>query len=269
MPTSQNGWKASRDKAAIGIVSPRVAGVDFPGGVRGGDVATVLMYVATQFDRRVEPLHAGWCWGYAYKQIEGSSTLSNHASGTAIDINAPDHPMGRRGTFSGKQVREIHKILAECEGVVRWGGDYSGRPDEMHFEINRPPKDVARVAAKIRRGEGDMPTAKEIAEAVWGTDDIVPAPWPVRTADNEYWTPGTTLHHGLGHAIDANRRITELLTKVDGLTAILTEVVNRGSNLDTAAVMSRLDELAGRLAAAEIERDTLRQRLAEALAKKG
>lgn len=64
MTTSQNGWPASQSKAAIGIVNPTVAGVDFPGGVRGGDAGFVLMYVAEQFHRTVEALHDGWCWGY-------------------------------------------------------------------------------------------------------------------------------------------------------------------------------------------------------------
>jgi peptidoglycan hydrolase-like protein with peptidoglycan-binding domain len=46
----------------------------------------------------------GWCWGHAYREISGSTTLSNHASGIAIDINAPRHPLGASGTFSSTQV---------------------------------------------------------------------------------------------------------------------------------------------------------------------
>lgn len=147
---SQNGWSASADRTAIGIVPFAVAGVGFPNGVRSGDVLTVLTYVAERFHRTVEPLRDGWCWGYYFKSIEGSSTLSNHASGTAIDINAPRHPMGKRGTFTASQVQNIRRILLFCENTVRWGGDYSGRPDEMHWEINASASAVARIAAKIR-----------------------------------------------------------------------------------------------------------------------
>ena len=159
MTTSQNGWPASSDKSALSIITPTVPGtnVDFPQGIRGGDVETVLMYVAEQFHKNVEPLHDGWCWGYFYKQIEGSSQLSNHASGTALDLNAPNHPMGSSGTFSGAKVSSIRNILNFCEGVVRWGGDYSGRKDEMHFEINASAAAVARIALKIKVGSTPPP----------------------------------------------------------------------------------------------------------------
>ncbi len=154
MTTSQNGWMASTDKAAIGIANPSVSGVDFPNGVRGGDVQVVLMYVAGRFHATVEALHDGWCWGYAYREIEGSSSLSNHASGTAIDLNAPRHPMGKAGTFTAAQVAAIRMILAFLEGVVRWGGDYSGRKDEMHFEIHADADAVARIARKVTAAPG-------------------------------------------------------------------------------------------------------------------
>lgn len=152
MATSQNGWPASPNKESIDIGTPKVpdTDVDFPQGVKNGDVTTVLMYVASQFHHNVEPLHDGWCWGYFYRVIEGSSTLSNHSSGTAIDLNAPDHPMGRRGTFSSAQVMQIRRILKTCGGVVRWGGDYSSRPDEMHFEIVGTPQAVSRLAVTLR-----------------------------------------------------------------------------------------------------------------------
>ncbi|MEV1109925.1 M15 family metallopeptidase [Micromonospora sp. NPDC049751] len=160
MSTSQNGWKAGT-KDQIKIVSPKVPGtnVDFPQGVLAGDVETVLMYVAEQFHRTVEPLKDGECWGYFYKNIEGSKELSNHASGTAIDLNAPAHPMGKANTFSATKVKAIRKILDFCEGVVRWGGDYSGRKDDMHFEINKGAADVARVAKKIRALSAPKPPA--------------------------------------------------------------------------------------------------------------
>lgn len=152
MAKSQNGWSAGTPAQIGGLDTSAVPGtnVKLPQGVRKGDVATVLHYVAQQFHLHVEPLHAGWCWGYDYKQIEGGTSLSNHASGTAIDLNAETHPMGKRGTFSTAKKTAIHAILAHCDGVVRWGGDYTGRPDEMHFEIVKSATDVARLAAKLR-----------------------------------------------------------------------------------------------------------------------
>jgi hypothetical protein len=135
-----------------GLDTSPVPGTDItlPQGVRRGDVATVLLFVAERFHHTVEPLHAHQCWGYAYRKIRGSSSvLSNHASGTAIDLNAPAHPLGARGTLTREKVAAIRRILAFCDGTVRWGGDYRHRKDEMHFEIVRPAADVAVIAKKI------------------------------------------------------------------------------------------------------------------------
>lgn len=145
MATSQNGYKAN-DRSLIVSIS-------VPGGklaVRRGDVAVIMQYVAEQFHATVEPLKWPGNWGYAERKIRGGSSLSNHASGTAIDLNAPRHYLGAVGTFTSSQVRAIRKILSACEGTIRWGGDYRGRKDEMHFEINAGTAKVARVAKKLR-----------------------------------------------------------------------------------------------------------------------
>lgn len=161
--TSQNGWPAG-STSAIPVSGLSVGAATFPAGVRSGDVHTVLGYVARRFNNEVEALVKGWCWGHSYRVISGSTSLSNHASGTAIDINAPRHPLGASGTFSSTQRSRIRSILNACDGVVRWGGDYSGRKDEMHFEINVRPGD-ARLAALARRigGGGGTPTPAPIA----------------------------------------------------------------------------------------------------------
>lgn len=149
--TSQNGWTASSSPSAIGITGLTVAGHAFPAGVRGGQVHTILGYVARRFHAEVEALVTPGCWGYNYRVISGSTSFSNHASGTAIDCNAPRHPLGASGTFTSAQRTKIRSILTYCNGVVRWGGDYSGRKDEMHFEINVRPGDsrIAPLVAKI------------------------------------------------------------------------------------------------------------------------
>jgi hypothetical protein len=114
--------------------------------VKSGDVATVLGYVATQLHTRVEPCINGWCWGYTYKaNVNNPSQLSCHASGTAIDWNAPDHPNGSSGTFTQAQRGTIYAILDEVQGSVSWLEGY----DEMHFEICVDAGDLARVAAVL------------------------------------------------------------------------------------------------------------------------
>lgn len=152
MATSQNGYSAN-DRSVI-------ASYDLPGGrvaLRKGDVSVVLLWCATEWHRTVEPLVWPGIWGYAERTIRGSSTtLSNHASGTAIDCNAPQHPLGTAITanFSPAEIHAVRRLVAFCEGVVRWGGDYSGRKDGMHLEINANAAAVKRIADKIRAGVG-------------------------------------------------------------------------------------------------------------------
>jgi hypothetical protein len=149
MATSQNGWQAITSGT-----DPRLA--PFPwvtGRVLAGPVFTVLEHVARRFSAEVESIDVPSSWGWAYRTISGSADVSNHASGTAIDLNAPRHPLGASGTFNAAQVAAIRRILASVSPAVRWGGDYSGRKDEMHFEITTDAATVAAVAARLAGGQ--------------------------------------------------------------------------------------------------------------------
>ncbi len=152
--TSQNGWPAS---TGLPLSTLTVGTVTFPQGVRSGAPHTILGYVARRFNNEVETLRRGECWGYNFRKISGSTSYSNHASGTAIDVNAPEHFLGASGTFTAAQVRAIRSILSACDGVVRWGGDYNNRKDEMHFELVKGPNDPA-VAALARKLGGSTST---------------------------------------------------------------------------------------------------------------
>ena len=196
MATSYNGWPASDDKASIGVVSNDV----FPGGAKAGDVTTVLGYVARQLHARVEPCIDGWNWGYTYKaNVNNPSQLSCHASGTAIDWNAPDHPNGSSGTFTAAQVTTIYTILAEVEGAVSWLQGY----DEMHFEICVSASTLAGVAARLGGSKPPPPKGpfmaltdaeqKELLDAVrW-----LKGQWVDGTAKGQK-SAGTTLAATLG-----------------------------------------------------------------------
>lgn len=179
MANSQNGYPASADRNAIGVVPFTARGVSFPGGVKSGDVATVLRYVAEQFNDRIERLVPGWCWGHAFRSVRGATNTSNHASGTAIDCNAPNHPLGVRGTFSAAEVAEGKRILAEVDNVVRWGELYTGRVDGMHFEINA---NATRVAAAARKVSGQGASTPSVVQALQTA---------VGVASDGLWGPAT------------------------------------------------------------------------------
>jgi hypothetical protein len=150
MASSQNGWPVVEH----GDCTDRaVCGAEFPNGWLKGDVDVIFTYLIERLHREVEPIIVGGCWGWFVKEIEGGSSISNHASGTAIDYNAPKHPMGVYNTYSTPAKNKIAEILNYLEGTVRWGGNYSGRPDDMHWEINKSKSAVKAVADKIRRAQ--------------------------------------------------------------------------------------------------------------------
>lgn len=153
MATSQNGWTVHTSSSGLVPLAWVTGRVD------PDPVHDVFAYFCDRFNREVEKIRPDWSWGWAYRPIRGSSSgYSNHASATAIDLNAPAHPLGVRGTFSPKQKAAIHKILDDLQGVIRAGLDYSGRADEMHFEVNASRASVERVARLIRTGTIAKPT---------------------------------------------------------------------------------------------------------------
>jgi hypothetical protein len=148
MPTSQNGWPANDVN--------RTQSYKIPGTSRAlrlvkGPAGELLTLVAAWVHRNVEKVDQDKemdDWGYAERPIRGSTTtLSNHASGTAADLNATQHPLGVVGTWSAAERSKINGMLNKLGGTVRWGDNYSGRKDGMHFEIN--VNDDAAGLAKI------------------------------------------------------------------------------------------------------------------------
>lgn len=159
--TSQNGWPA------LSASSRRLHAWVFPDGTkirdREGSGGFLLMHLALWFDGRIEDLKEPVLddWGYAYRPIRGYvSGLSNHASGTAIDLNATDHPLEVDHTFTAKEQAAIRERLKLYGGTIRWGGDYSGRKDPMHFEINAPLARCEEVAKRLL----DTPRGKRLLD---------------------------------------------------------------------------------------------------------
>lgn len=66
---------------------------------------------------------------FNYRLIRGSGNLSNHSFGIAIDINVTGNELGKTKGDMPK-----FAIAAFKRQGFKWGGDYSGRKDWMHFE---------------------------------------------------------------------------------------------------------------------------------------
>jgi len=150
---STNGWTASKDRAEIGIESFLIPGTKVKLAC-AKSVAPLLIGFAAEFHKLIEPIDGGTLddWGYCYRDVRGrAGLLSNHSSGTAIDINATKHPLGKIGTFPNEKVAMI-RALAKKYGLI-WGGDYHARKDEMHFEIALTPAKVAALIVKLEQSE--------------------------------------------------------------------------------------------------------------------
>jgi hypothetical protein len=69
---------------------------------------------------------------FNFRKIRGSIRISNHAYASAIDLD-PDHNL--LGAEHGRMPADVVALFKQ-EGW-RWGGDYHGRKDWMHFEAVR------------------------------------------------------------------------------------------------------------------------------------
>lgn len=160
MAISRNGW----DVYASGSHSKLVSFPWITGKVRNGDHYVVLDYIAKRWNAEVEAIRKDWSWGYANRAVRGASVISEHATGTAVDFNAPLHPLGKKNTFSAGDRAKIRQIMKDVSHAARWGGEWS-RPDDMHVELIGGNALIGRVADQIRAGKlpGDGGAIKPVA----------------------------------------------------------------------------------------------------------
>lgn len=89
---------------------------------------------------------AGQTFGYACRRITGGSGYSLHAYGVAIDVNSLLNPYGPRlvTDMPPAMVAAIKAIRTRAGlGVWRWGGDFGGSKDAMHYEVQLSPAELA------------------------------------------------------------------------------------------------------------------------------
>lgn len=150
METSYNGYPVSKDPAEIGVRSFPVPGTTIK--LRCAEsVAPLLVGFATEFNNLIESIDGGSLddWGYCFREVRGvAGKISNHSSGTAIDLNSTRHALGKVGTFDAAKVPMI-RALAKKYGLT-WGGDYRNRKDEMHFEISVSPAKAVELIKKLQ-----------------------------------------------------------------------------------------------------------------------
>jgi hypothetical protein len=96
-----------------------------------------LRRVLTSLQRRglghlVDPGDYAGC--HAPRRIPGSGSLSLHAWGLAIDVNAAANPPGPDSDQDPRLVRAFERA------GFTWGGRWPTAPDPMHFELQQRPE---------------------------------------------------------------------------------------------------------------------------------
>ncbi|MFC9595972.1 hypothetical protein ACFTUC_40040 [Streptomyces sp. NPDC056944] len=174
---SANGWEMQKLADADGgdIATRSVPGTGLRVAVRTGDVEAVLVHVVRRFHYEVDALgqdgepHALVGWVAPGTVRDSRLPESNQASGTAVVIRPGSYPPGVRGGFTARQQEVVRDILADTEGLVRWGGD-DDRPYEGLFHLAVRPGDdrLQRVADRLRAwdetpglGAGTLPDVTE------------------------------------------------------------------------------------------------------------
>jgi len=150
---SENGWpclEASSSKLYTWVI-PLKGGKTVSIRMRNGSVGFLLAMAVMLWDARIEPVWQKLLddWGWAARLVRAGVLPSNHYSGTAVDINATRHPLGKIGTVLRAALWRT-LLATRFRKLLRWGGDYHNRKDEMHVEI-APHVAMSQIEARARR----------------------------------------------------------------------------------------------------------------------
>ena len=141
------GWPSDNSSK---MTTVRAAGIALS--VRA-ELAPLIEWLLNQTAGHGYGLRHGECWGFANRAIRGTNRPSNHSWGLAVDLNAPANPM------SAQLITDMPPSMVELwrSKQFRWGGDYRGRKDAMHYEFMGTPDDARRLAAEVGAGGGAPP----------------------------------------------------------------------------------------------------------------
>ena len=123
-------------------------------------VLPLFLALAHDYKNLVHALRVGECGAYSYRQAKAAAAWSDHASGTAVDLNwnheGAAGPHGGMATMTPAQITACAHLKTFYR-IVIWGGDKArggdyGNPaywDPMHYAI-RPGITPAQAAATIK-----------------------------------------------------------------------------------------------------------------------
>jgi hypothetical protein len=127
------------------------------------EVLPLFLALAKDYHDTIAPIDEGTLddWSYSYREARAANAWSDHASGTAIDLNAGKEGWLGMGNYSWWANPAKHKAAQDIKKryeVVMWGGSkdfggdyYNGSTvDWMHWAI-KPGVSLAQVQAVIKK----------------------------------------------------------------------------------------------------------------------
>lgn len=132
--------------------------------LRWGSGAFLIAHFMLAYDDEIDPIVGSTLddWSYAYRAVRGySSTVSDHADGMTVDLNALQHPLGKADTFTPAEHAHIERLLKHYDGALYWGGNYQHRKDGMHFGCQGTYAHLEQVARALL----DTPRGNAVCKA--------------------------------------------------------------------------------------------------------
>lgn len=152
---------------------------------------------------------------YNCRYIAGTTTWSNHSTGTAVDVNWQSNPRaGHLITDMPPAMIRAIEAIETVDGiqVFRWGGRYGNSPDAMHYEVMVTPEQLARGIKGIPGGLFMPGEVDEIIDSVQAQGSLT------RTkVDNQTSQIDAKLEKIEARMKAQDRKLNELMEKVSAL----------------------------------------------------
>lgn len=155
-----SAWRCNEGSGRFG--NPMIYGKSVGGVAR----PAVDAFLALEAALKATGYRANSRWSFNCRTIGKSTKYSLHSYGIAIDIDPRENPFTPGDSYSGKLKRQhVDAVLAikntRGQTIWSWGGKWK-KPDRMHFQINRGPKDLEVDWATVRGGaRGSVRTPDE------------------------------------------------------------------------------------------------------------
>lgn len=155
MPVSINGWPVIKSYGSKQLKSGVVPGTKVKLLLRK-EVLPLFLALAKEYHETIAPLDNKTQddWSYNYRKSRANSNWSNHASGTAVDLNSSkegSQSQSNRKYWAEPDKAKAVKKLKRVYSIMNWGGDWTSFYDPMHWELKAGTSvsDVARLIKKL------------------------------------------------------------------------------------------------------------------------